>query len=77
VVQTGVAFGPLGHTFPQLPQFAASVGVFVSQPFAASPSQFAKPGLHVRPQVPDVQVAVACAPVMQAVVQPPQWFTSL
>src|SRR5207248_3052632 len=77
---------PAEHTWPpahacgaplaeQAPQLASSVPVFTSQPFAAAPSQLAKPALHVpRPQTPAVQVAPALANA-QRTPQPPQLFT--
>jgi hypothetical protein len=44
-VQLGVALGTL-HMLLQAPQLFGSLPMFVSQPFVASPSQFAKPGMH-------------------------------
>ena len=44
--QTGVECGPLWQRLLHAPQLAVSVLVFVSQPFASTWSQSAKPGLH-------------------------------
>jgi hypothetical protein len=41
------------------------------------PPHSLKPALQVKPHMPPVQVAVAFAGAWQAVVQPPQWFTSV
>ena len=46
------------HVVAQVPQFAALMLVFVSQPFATLPSQFPKPAAQVIPQTPAVQLAV-------------------
>ena len=62
--------------FPQLPQLFASVLRLTSQPFAALPSQFAKPVLHVRTwQAPLTQTELACARE-QIVPHVPQLFGS-
>jgi hypothetical protein len=45
-LQTAVEFGPAGQALPQVPQLFALFVVFVSQPFAGSMSQSAKPALH-------------------------------
>jgi hypothetical protein len=58
--------------FPQDPQLATLVCVFVSQPFAALPSQFAKPGEQLpRVQTPLTQLSLAFAR-SQTVLQAPQ-----
>ena len=59
------------HPVAQVPQFAVFVLVFVSQPFAAFPSQFAKPAAQVIPQTPAVQVAVPLV-ALHTLPQPPQ-----
>jgi hypothetical protein len=46
-----------------------------SQPLAAFPSQFTKPGLQATPHVPALQVEVALGPVGHARPQPPQLLT--
>ena len=59
------------------PQCVLSVLVLVSQPFAALPSQLAKPALQApiaHTPVPHVALALA---KLQRTPQPPQWFTSL
>src|SRR5690242_4799298 len=62
---------------PQAPQLFASVRVSTSQPFAGSPSQSAKPGLHAKPHAPAVHVATALATVaVHATPQPPQFAVS-
>jgi hypothetical protein len=47
--------------FPQAPQWFTSVWRFTSQPSDATPLQFAKGVLQVKPQVPAMQVSVAFA----------------
>jgi hypothetical protein len=70
VAQVSPAFAS-AQTEPHDPQFV-SVLSGVSHPFASTPSQFAKPALHVpMVQVPLEQSAVAFAR-MQATPQPPQ-----
>ena len=64
------------QTLPHALQFPALVLRFTSQPFAALPSQSAKPALHTRPQVPVVHVAVPLFGVGQAWSQVPQLLTS-
>jgi hypothetical protein len=50
------------HTLPQAPQFDRLFWVLTSHPFAAAPSQFAKPALHVpRVQLPDAHDELAFA----------------
>jgi hypothetical protein len=49
----------------------------VSQPLAALASQLAKPKLHVKPQLPATQVAVALARAGHALPQEPQLATSV
>jgi hypothetical protein len=56
---------------PQAPQLPVEVPVLVSQPLAASPSQFPNPGAQVMPQAPDAQVAVPFA-LLHARPQAPQ-----
>lgn len=53
----GVPFVLL-HAWPQPPQWAVDVFVFVSQPFTALPSQLPNPALQVGTQAPEVQVVV-------------------
>jgi hypothetical protein len=55
--QAGVPL-PLPQARPQAPQWAVLLLVLVSQPLAVLPSQSPKPGLHVSPQTPPVQVGV-------------------
>jgi hypothetical protein len=60
------------HTFPQVPQLFTSVLLLISQPFAAMPSQFAKPALQVATaHVPAVHEGVPFA-VLQVSPQVPQ-----
>lgn len=62
----------LVHPAPQVPQFATLDWVSTSQPLAACPSQFAKPGLHVPSvQTPATQLSLALASV-QSALHPPQ-----
>jgi hypothetical protein len=57
--QTGAAFA-VAHTVPHAPQLFTLLCVFVSQPFAAFPSQSAKPALHIPiVHVPAVHPGVA------------------
>ncbi len=72
IAHVGVALGGVGHTAPQRPQLFRSVVVLTSQPFAALPSQFAKPVLQVNPQVPIAHVGVALGGVGHKVPQRPQ-----
>jgi hypothetical protein len=72
--QIGVPLFAL-HTLVHEPQCVGSAFRFTSQPFAALPSQFAKPGLQVIPHAPAVQVAAPLF-VLQAVTQAPQWVGS-
>ena len=55
------------HAVAQVPQFEGSLRRSVSQPFAASPSQFAKFVAHVKPQLLPSQVDVALAGATQGV----------
>ena len=71
LVQVAEPFAGVEQTWPHAPQLAV-VCRLVSQPFAARPSQLPKPALQTKPQVPLVQVAVACAGAGQALPQPPQ-----
>jgi hypothetical protein len=61
---------------PHPPQFAALVVVLVSQPFAALPSQFPKPELHVGTQALEVQVVVPFG-LVQGLEHAPQLLMSL
>ena len=58
------------------PQFAASVKRLVSQPFAALPSQFPKPGLQTMPHTPERQTPL---PLVELHTRPhaPQFSASL
>jgi hypothetical protein len=68
---------PAPHEFPQVPQLFGSVRRLVSQPLAAFPSQFPKPGLHVAMMhAPLKQADVACAK-LQKVPQVPQLWMSV
>ena len=68
---------PAPQEFPHAPQLAASVIVFVSQPSATTPLQFAKPVLHMpMVHVPAMQMAVACGNE-HTVPQVPQLFGSV
>jgi hypothetical protein len=65
------------QVFPQLPQFCASVDVFVSHPLFALPSQSCSGGLQDDdPQTPVVHVAVLPGTCGQTVLQSPQWAVS-
>jgi hypothetical protein len=70
-VQAGV---PLATTqrVGQLPQWVASEPRSTSQPFAASPSQSAKPAVQVNAQAPAAQDTVAWALGAHAIPQAPQ-----
>jgi hypothetical protein len=74
-VQVVVAFARAGQTFPQLPQLLTVVLRFTSHPLAARPSQLPQPALHVKPQVPAAQVAVALGGVAQTLPHAPQLLT--
>jgi hypothetical protein len=65
------------HTRPQEPQLPVLTRVSTSQPFAASPSQFAKPDVHVKPQPPAVHVVTALARMGHALRHVPQWVSEL
>ncbi len=72
--QVGVALARAGQALLQAPQWAVDVRVSTSQPFAALPSQFAKPMEHpVLPHTPATHVALA--PVGTGHTRPhePQW----
>jgi hypothetical protein len=57
---------------PHAPQLVELVCVFVSQPFADCPSQFANPAEHApRVQLPPAQVSLALAR-SHATLHPPQ-----
>jgi hypothetical protein len=72
IAQPAVALAPTVHALRQRPQWAALVEVFTSQPFAALPSQSAKPGRHAKPQVLRSQVGVAFATAGHRLPQRPQ-----
>ena len=73
---THMSFGAT-HARPQDPQLVASVCVFVSQPFAADPSQSAKPALQSRTEhVPAMQPGVSFS-WMHALPQNPQLSVSV
>lgn len=59
--QDGLEFGKL-HTLPHAAHDVAVIWRFVSQPFAALPSQSPKPASQVCPHTPIAQVELACAP---------------
>jgi hypothetical protein len=62
-----------GHTLPHLPQLFGSSLVFVSQPFATTPSQLPKPGRHPAiSHADDAQPATAFAKGPQLLPQVPQ-----
>ena len=64
------------QTVPQVPQFAGSLEIATSQPFAAVPSQFARPALHA-PRTHAPALHVALAPVnVHTRAQEPQLFGS-
>ena len=60
------------QAIPQLPQLAASVWRFTSQPLAALRSQSARPALQVMPHRPAVHVRVPPGPPGQTLPQAPQ-----
>jgi hypothetical protein len=60
-VHVGAALADIGQALPQLPQFATSEAIAVSQPSALTALQSAKPALHTRAHAPAVQTDVACA----------------
>jgi hypothetical protein len=57
LVHAGVAFVAPEHTVGHVPQWFTSVRKFASQPFAATPSQSAKPGVHATEHMPAVHAA--------------------
>jgi hypothetical protein len=72
--QLAVPFTVL-HALPQPPQCRTLLVTFVSQPFAALPSQSPVPGLQpVQPQLPPTQLAVPLGQ-LQGVLQALQWLT--
>ena len=60
-VHTGAALAGVAQAVAQAPQWASDVRVSTSQPFAASPSQSAKPAAQAKPHAPAAQVGVALA----------------
>ena len=70
-VQLAVPFGA-AHTAPQAPQWPVFDRVSTSQPFAALPSQSAKPALQVNPHADEPHVVVALARAGHTTPQPPQ-----
>jgi hypothetical protein len=63
------------HAAPHIPQLRTSVCRLTSQPFAALPSQFAKPVLHTIPQDPPLHEGVAFGAAGHAPPQRPQCAT--
>ncbi|MFO0627974.1 MAG: hypothetical protein U0325_20530 [Polyangiales bacterium] len=73
LAQAGTPLGRAGHARSQPPQCATLLRVSASQPFAALPSQSAKPVAQtLTPQTPAAQRAVPLAGV-HARPHPPQW----
>ena len=62
---------------PQAPQLAVSVRLSTSQPFAAIPSQSAKPGAHSMRQAPITQMPTELVPAGHAVPQAPQFIAAV
>jgi hypothetical protein len=71
VEQPGLPFGTVQLVVHE-PQVDGCVRL-ASHPLAGDPSQLPKPGLHIRPQLPAVQVRLAFALEGHTVPQPPQW----
>src|SRR4051812_19197351 len=71
-VQTAVECGPEAHPLPQPLQLFASVTIEVSQPFALSASQSAKPEAHESPQALAAHTGAALGPPAQTFPQVPQ-----
>jgi hypothetical protein len=67
-----VALARVGQAFPHIPQCEGDSLRLASQPLDALPSQSAKPGLQVKPQLPALHVVVALARVGQAFPHIPQ-----
>jgi hypothetical protein len=77
-VQVAVPLGPLGHTWPQVPQLFTSLPVATSHPLAGLLSQLVKPALQPpRPHTPAVQVAAKLGSVGHTWPHVPQLFGSL
>jgi hypothetical protein len=64
---------PVVHARPQAPQLVGDERRSTSQPFAAMPSQSAKPSAQVMPHTPAAHDAVALAREGQAFPHAPQW----
>jgi len=71
-VHVGAALAAAGHALPHAPQCAAEVCVFVSQPFAAFPSQLPYPEVQASPHALAMHVPVAFAPLGQTLPHCPQ-----
>jgi hypothetical protein len=70
-LQPAVAFES-AHARPHIPQLLAVVARFVSQPFAAFPSQSPKPAAHVYVHAPRAQLAELFARGAHATPHAPQ-----
>jgi hypothetical protein len=72
-VHPAVPWATAGQVLPHVPQLAAAVSRFVSQPLAALPSQLPQPVAHAAiPHVPPVHPAVPWATAGQVLPQVPQ-----
>ena len=67
---------PWPQLMPQLPQWAESTSVLISQPSAISMLQLANPRVQVSSQVPSLHCAFPFDPPGHTVPQVPQWLTS-
>ena len=76
-VHVAVALAAPGQAFAHIPQWATSVDVLVSHPFAGAPSQSPKGAVHEKPQVLPLHVGVALAAPGQTFPQKPQLFASV
>src|SRR5258705_439284 len=77
IMQAGVPLGAL-QVRAQAPQFLMSASTLVSQPFCGSPSQSAKPALHMPiTHLPPVQLADALGTALHITPQAPQLAPSL
>jgi hypothetical protein len=72
IAHAGAALAALAHARPHAPQFATSVFVATSQPFAALASQSAWPAVHTSPHAPAAHVGIELVPLGHAWPHAPQ-----